>query len=201
MRNIPILPVEIGPLSWSCVWRITVVTVPELTAVNMAGVRSSARYTLFVLSLRGRGRLWRLGSKQKRRLNKWHVRFSAVRGVMTRHLLLLLSINGGLQPNVEGACFHLQSQWRSVYGWQHVWLHLPQINVSRTTSECGSARSERILSEGVSKSVALTWFCFFVCVTYLHKKNLFHFPDEKWNSKRLDETPTMVPSGACLKKK
>lgn len=154
MRNIPILPVDIGSLSWSCVWWIAVETVPELSAVNMAGARLSDRHTLFVFSLRGR--------------DMWHVRFSAARGVMTRHLLLLLSINGGLQPNVGDACFNLRSQWWSMYGCQHDCLHLPQINGSRTTSECGSARSENTLNiEGVSKSVALTWFFF------LHLCNIF----------------------------
>lgn len=148
MRNVPVLPVEIGSPSWSCAWWIAGETVPELTAVNVAGVTSSDTCGLFVLSLRGRGHLWRLGGKQRRRLNKWHVGLSAARGgVMTRHLLLLLPlllllINGGLQPNAQGACFRLRSQWRSAYGCQHVCLHLPQIDVSLWT---WSGRSERIL--------------------------------------------------------
>lgn len=44
-----------------------VVAAVQLEAVNVAGVRSPDMYTVFILHLRGRGRLWRVRNKQKRR--------------------------------------------------------------------------------------------------------------------------------------
>lgn len=61
------------------------VAAAQLEVVNMAGGRLLDMYSQFILRLWGRAHLRRIRSKQKRRLNTWHLAFRVItwRSVLT----------------------------------------------------------------------------------------------------------------------
>lgn len=94
----------------------------QLEAVNVAGVRSPDMYTVFILYLRGRGRLWRVGSKQKRRRVTCSVRpglitwRSAVTAGWWHSFFFFYRFSRRLQTNLKGTRCPFLSQWASVFG-------------------------------------------------------------------------------------